>query len=405
MFIGVTFSFEVLQLLREIFTRNYNLLFISNIALCTAFYMIIAVFPPYALNDLQISQDKVGVVVGAFSLSALAVRPFVGKAIDKYNRLYVYLPSLALFVVCCLLYSIANNMTEVLFVRLLHGVAWSGITAGFMTIVADIVPVHLRGRGIGYAGLSMTFAMAFGPAIGLYVIDYTTYSQFFIVCMALSIIGLMLAFLLRLPKVERVQLPANAAENKGMFEKNVFGISFAYLMTGFAYASIVTFMVLHADNLGITQKGLFFLIFGLFVGICRPLSGRIMDTRSPTSLVVVGILSNVVCLVMLGLTDSVVLFLLSGVFGGIGVGILFPTYTTMGMNIVPASRRGAANSTIFSAMDIGIAFGSMALGVVAKNYGYPAIYFLSAFLMLLPLVWYFTMGRQKYVELVKIYKK
>ncbi len=389
---------------REIFTRNYNLLFAGNLLLCIAFYMIIAVFPPYAVNDLKIDTSDVGLVIGVFSVSAVMIRPFLGKAVDKYNRLVVFLPALVLFVICCFLYSEVTSMTGVIITRLLHGIAWSGMTTAYMTIVTDIVPMRYRGRGIGYAGLSMTIAMAIGPAIGLYLLEFMDYHQFFLTCTGLSACALVTALMLRLPKVEKIT-PAEQEKKGALFEKKVLGITFAFLMTGFSYASIVTYIVLHAETLGITQTGLFFLILGLAVGFSRPITGKVMDTRSPTVLLVVGITGNIICSLMLAFTDTTSMFLLAGFFGGLSTGILFPTYSTMGMNSVPPHRRGASNATLFSGMDVGIASGSIIHGMVANKFGFPSIYMLAAIAMLLPLVWYFTKGRKQYEELSSLYKK
>jgi MFS family permease len=96
--------------------------------------------------------------------------------------------------------------------------------------------------------------------------------------------------------------------------------------------------------------------------------------------------------------------MMSGMVLGFGNGIIMPTVQTMAMNMVPIERRGAANATFFSSVDLGIGAGSIALGYVAEYYGISMMFFICGIIILFPLMFYFLFVRNhyhKHVELLK----
>jgi MFS family permease len=61
-------------------------------------------------------------------------------------------------------------------------------------------------------------------------------------------------------------------------------------------------------------------------------------------------------------------FYLAALILGFGNGVVWPTFQAMVNNIVPSNRRGAANSTLFIAMDLGMGLGMMIAGVISEKY-------------------------------------
>ena len=61
-------------------------------------------------------------------------------------------------------------------------------------------------------------------------------------------------------------------------------------------------------------------------------------------------------------------FYLAAVILGFGNGVVFPTFQTMTNNMVAAGRRGAASSTLFIAVDIGMGLGMILVGLVSQYF-------------------------------------
>jgi predicted MFS family arabinose efflux permease len=82
---------------------------------------------------------------------------------------------------------------------------------------------------------------------------------------------------------------------------------------------------------------------------------------------------------------------------GIGFGMIWPTLMAMIVNMVPPHRRGVANSTYFSALDLGIGCGSIALGILANNTSTGTMYLVCAFILVIPIFIYFTYANKSYL--------
>ena len=81
---------------------------------------------------------------------------------------------------------------------------------------------------------------------------------------------------------------------------------------------------------------------------------------------------------------------------GLGSGIVFPVFQSMVNNLVPAHRRGAANSTLFSGLDLGIGLGMLITGFLAFTIGLPHTYLIYAALNMVALLYFLGISLPHY---------
>jgi len=79
------------------------------------------------------------------------------------------------------------------------------------------------------------------------------------------------------------------------------------------------------------------------------------------------------------------------VFIGIGYGTLFPCLQTVAIQTVNKQRMGHAISTFFTLFDLGLALGSVLMGILIAWMGFQLTYLLCAVLVLLTLLLYKAM--------------
>jgi len=65
------------QTIRKIFTREFILGIFSQFVFISVFYILIPTLPIYLLRSGS-QEAEIGVLIGVFFVSALALRPFVG---------------------------------------------------------------------------------------------------------------------------------------------------------------------------------------------------------------------------------------------------------------------------------------------------------------------------------------
>ncbi len=355
--------------------------------------MLMPVLPVYAVHNLNISNDIVGLIVGVFAFSAVLVRPFAGILVDNIGRMAIYIPALIIFALCSLGYAFAASIIGLLLFRIFHGVAWSGVSTANSAIVADIVPISVRGQGMGYFGLSMTIAMALGPALGVYLIDKLSYFNIFIICSSISFTALFVSIFVRPPKYEIKKIKLSITS---LFEKRVLGLSLIQYFYGFASSSVMTFAVLHGVDRNIAGIGYYYLIFAIFVSIVRTFGGKILDKKGPALFLYSGHLIYMLGCLLLAFSYSSVPFLISAALTGFGAGLIMPTLMMMMVNLVTPNRRGAASATVLSAMDIGVGTGAISMGYVAHIFGYDGMYIFAAIVFIIPLLWFFFYEQAHY---------
>lgn len=386
----------------KVFTRDFIIHSLSYLLLTTAFYFLLPTLPIYVVRDLGEDTSMVGYITGFYALSALIIRPFAGYALDSYGRKPIYLGSLFFFTLLMIGYVFAGNFLLLIIIRLLHGLSWGALTTGGSTIVADIVPESKRGQGIGYFGLSITLSMALGPVLGLWILDFDNFNRLFIASCGVALLAFVLALAIRYPKVK---LRKTKLSWDSILEKSVLHIALVMVIVAIPYAGIMTFIPLLSEEIGIANGGFFFLAYALGVSLLRPIAGKIMDIQGPKLIMVVSFFLSILGLIIISYSSNLSWFLSGALILGLGNGILMPTLQTMIINMVRPERRGVANSTFFSSIDLGIGVGSVILGYLAAYTSLSFLFLFSGILLLFPMMYFFIFAVKDYHRSVEIISK
>ncbi len=355
----------------KIFNLPFTRLFIANIMIVTAFYMLMPTLPIYITRDLHIDEKSVGLILGIFSISSLFIRPLVGIWLDRIGRKIIYIPGVIIFGFCVGGYILAYSFLTIMFIRVIHGMSWAAITTSNSTMIADIVPKKYRGSAIGFFSLSISTGMAIGPAAGVFLMEHISFRNICITGVILVALSLLSSYSIKLPPLVKDKTKITI---KTLYELKVMPIALMYLLYGASYSAATIFSSLHGLDLKVKHLWLFFVILAVFMGIFRPYVGKLVDRTGPGKTLYMGFTLLVLGLIMLGLANNSILFHLSAVLLGIATGFIMPTCMTMVINIVPPTRRGAATATFYTAFDIGIGVGVMIQGYLIDHIGYEAMY-------------------------------
>jgi len=341
------------------------------------YYAILSALPLYLVNDLHASEMQVGLVVGAYTIASVLVRPFSGFALDRFGRRSVFLIALVVYSFLFAGYLVALSITAILMIRFAQGLTWGFTTVSGSTVAADIVPVTKRGQGIGYFALSTTLGMSVGPLIGLFICQQWNFMVVFVAACIISLASLACAWVIHMRKRfivgKRIKMQWNA-----LFDKNSVRPSANVFITMIAYGGLLSFIALYGQELGVRNASLYFLIFSVGIAIARLTSGKEFDRHGPRRIITVCIILLIVGFPVLALAENAVLYFVSAVIIGFGNGVIFPTFQSMVNNLADASHRGAANSTLFTAVDLGMGLGMVMAGLIAQKVSLSAIFWINA---------------------------
>jgi EmrB/QacA subfamily drug resistance transporter len=172
---------------------------------------ILATALPVIAGDLG-SIGDVSWVVTAYVVAAAATTPLWGKLGDRHGRKLLLEASLVTFVSASALCAAAQDITQLIVLRLIQGAAAGGLMTLAMASVGDLVAPRERGRYQGYIAATFAVATVVGPLLGGVLVDHASWRWVFLVNLPLGAAALA-GLILRLPapRVERSERPLDAA--------------------------------------------------------------------------------------------------------------------------------------------------------------------------------------------------
>lgn len=348
----------------------------------------------------HIGGDKasVGIIIGAFTLSALLFRPLFGNLTDNKSRRMVLILGIVILAFVSLMYNLAYTVGILIFLRFLQGIGLSAETTALGTIISDIVPHSRLGEGLGFSSIAATIATGLGPVLGLYLIGHYNYNVFFTFTFVFGIIALTISLLINYEKKEKkltkiatdnekvIKLKLNACnklkkdtkKKAAIFEKTAIPSAAVVFFMMLTFSSVLTFVPSYAASRGIKDIGLFFTVYAVAFLVSRLITGKLSDRYGAFIVILPGMLLLILSFIILAFATTLSGFLIAGSLYGFGFSCTQPTLNSLAVASCPSDRRGAANATFFSAMDIGYCVGAIVWGMISQKLGFTYAYLASA---------------------------
>ena len=375
----------------QLWNKSFILCLANNLFLFVFYFAQTTILPIYILQDLHGSLAQAGLAMTLFMASSIAVRPFSGLIIEKFGRKKTFFVSEFLFCLFSIAYIFADNLEVLLWLRFLHGIWFSILTTVTVPIANEFIPDSRRGEGMGYFVMSVNLGIVLGPLIGLSLIQPLSYAVVATILAAIVCLGFVFCFLIpvqaetsTMQKMQKKQLSIH-----DFVEKKALPVSIMAMMVSFAYASLMSFISTYCASTNLlAYASLFFIVFAISMMSLRPLTGKIYDRKGPSYVIYPALVLFAVGLILLSQINSLIGFMLAAIFIGMGFGSVQPCLQTLAIQRAAPQRIGHATSTFFTFYDLGIAFGSILLGILITAQGYSMSYILCAVIVLLSLLFY-----------------
>lgn len=361
----------------KMWNRDFILLTLSNFFMCITYYALIAALPVYLVSELQAGKSQVGLVLAAYTIASVISRPFAGFALDRFGRRTIFLIALVLYTSLFAGYLLAFSIVALMALRFAQGLTWGFTTISGSTIAVDIIPQAQRGEGIGYFSLSTTLGMSVGPIVGAMIIHHGGYAELFFAALFISLASLVFAYAIRFPQKLNGKKEIKLSVETLFHEKSVLpSLNLLVIMT--TYGALLSFIALFGREIGIENTSLFFLIFAIGIATSRVTSGKTFDKKGPRGILTFCLALMIIGFPLLALVRNPVAFYTSALIIGFGIGVVFPTFQTIVNNLASDENRGAANSTLYTALDIGMGLGMVISGIIAQYLSISAVFLISS---------------------------
>ncbi|WP_180177886.1 MFS transporter [Acinetobacter sp. YH01005] len=372
----------------SLWNKSFVFCLCNNLFLFSYYFALLTILPIYIMKELGGSIQQAGMALTLFLVSSIAIRPFSGMIIERFGKANSVRISGFIFVVFALSYLWIDSMWSLLVIRFLHGFWFSILTTVNVPIVNDYIPDHRKGEGMGYFVMSTNLGVVIGPFLALSMIQFSSFSTLFAVLALLVAVGYIFTWLVQIQEYVQHKSSDQASQSaaiqwRDVIETRVLAISFVALLTAFAYSSVMSFITAYAELKHLlAYTSIFFIVFAVSMLLVRPWVGKVYDRKGPSAVIYPSFICFAIGLVVVSfLTNQWVLWI-SAVFMGIGYGSVFPCLQTVAIQTVEKARMGHAISTFFALFDIGLAVGSVIMGVLIAYFGFQATYLFCAVMVL-----------------------
>lgn len=345
-----------------IWSAPYVALMVTNFFQSMAAFMTNTTLPLY-LDALGAATSMVGIVVGAFAITALLIRPVAGPAFDSFSRKRLLLVAQTLIAVSLVGYGLVGSIPGLFCVRLLHGIGIGCFGPLAMSLVSEFLPVSRLASGISIYALAQSFAQVIGPAVGLWLAEVVGFSNAYLISAASVLVAMVGVFTVKEPSRER--LPYRFSLDR-MFAREAVGKAAVLCLFSIAFAGMTSYLVLYGSLLGIEGMGTYFMVYALCLVGTRPLFGKMADRFGAARVLAVGAVFFAISYVMLWQVRDFAGFIAVAVVASAGFGACVPLIQSMALGAVPPERRGAATNTTFTGMDVGMLVGPATAGFVIE---------------------------------------
>lgn len=386
-----------------LWTKDFILVFIANLLLFFAFYMLIPVLPQYLLEKMDTSGSVAGIVLALYTISALLIRPFSGFLVDMFSRKPLYLICYGFFCFIFAGYVVAGTLVLFILMRILHGLAFGMSTVSGSTVAVDIMTSERRGEGIGYYGMASSIAMATGPVFGLWIHGHYSYDALFLTAFLSSFIGLICIFLIK--PIKKMKLEADAKQpislDRFVLVKALPCVALLFL-TGVGYGAVLNYVGLFSDMVDYkADAGVFFIILSIGIFLTRIFSSKLINKGKIVMLTKLGSIFLLLAFILFAICSNSITYYLTAFLLGIGYGYINPVFQTMFINLAEHNQRGTANATYFTFWDMGIGIGTVIGGVVIEKLNFGWLYAICSVAILLGII-YFSIYSASYYQKNKL---
>ena len=359
----------------RLFTGPFVALAIADLAYFTSAGVLILATPLFARGPLGADPVGIGIAVGAFSVTALAFRPWSGRESDRRGRRPLLIAGATLAAAAILAHLVVTDLVVLVVLRLVLGVAEALFFVAGFAMLADLAPQGREGEALSFNSLALYLGIAFGPLLGETLHGIGGFPLVWIGAAALA--GLAALLSLRLPMTRP---PSDVEPGPMVFiHRGVLRPS-AGLFTGVAaVAGFLAFVAIYGrDDLAMSNTGPVLLVYGLIVVGCRIIFAKLPDRVAPFKLA-----SAALALIAAGMAVTGLVTTVPGLFVGaamlaFGIAFVTPAFFAAIARGLDPSERGAAFGTVSIFLDLAFGGGPVVLGLIVGAASIPTAFLVTA---------------------------
>lgn len=366
---------------------------------------ILNVFIPLHGHDLGASNTTIGIVMGAYMLTAMVFRPWAGQIIARIGPIRILRFILVINAVALILYGF-TDLKGYFIARVIQGVCTAFFSMSIQLGIIDTLPEKHRSEGVSLYSLFSTIPNLVGPMIAVQLWSFDYMSLFASVMLIIALSTAFFGYIATRKErdsttTEQVEpLPFNAITVFGQLFTNrvLFKSGLIMVMTSIVFGAVSTFIPLYIVKAAFGNAAVFLTIQAVTVVVARfvlrkhiPSDGQWHPRFMVTTLMLLCIAAGIVAL---GPYVSVILFYSSAVMIGTTQALVYPTLTSYLSFALPRAGRNMLLGLFIACADLGISLGGAVMGPVSDGVGFMWMYVICSVLVLAMVIYSFMPQRK-----------
>jgi len=349
----------------SLFTPAFVTVALAELAYFTADGMLLPALPRYVEGPLGRGNIAVGIVIGAFSVSAFFLRPLAGVMADRRGRRLLMMVGATVFAISVAGYFFATSVEVLVAMRLLTGAGEAFFFVAALAANVDLAPPERRGEAFSFASLALYLGLGAGPFLSESLIDHLGYDAVWFGAIGLAAIAVGLAMVL--PSM--TPAASDRPEHHRLIHPAGLLPGLVLAATIWGMAGFLTFVPLYALDLGMGGASLVLGLFSGIVVVIRSAGARIPDRLGAGRSTRIALVLTTIGLAVIGIWRTPSGLVLGAAILGVGIALFTPALFALAVEGIPANERGAVMGTTSAFLDVGLGLGPTTLGFVAAGFG------------------------------------
>lgn len=374
-------------------SRANTFLRLSTLFHFLAMGVFLSGLPLLLTRELDSTKAAVGFAVGSFSLTAVATRPFVGRAVDRRGRKAFLVGAPILIAASAAGLLVAGFYAAVVALRLAQGAAGSAYYTSAATVANDLATPEQRADAISKFSLFLYAGFSIGPALGEWLIIERGFPWAWLTAMVFAVTAA--TFASRVPETRVEDEEDDGLRRRRLLHPAALGPGLVLMTVAVGYSAIGSFAPIYARSIGMSSSGVLYVTFAMSIFVVRLVSGRLADRYGRIAVSFPGLLAGAAGMALLALVQEPAAAVAGVALFGSAHAMAFPALMALAVDRAPDRERGEVLGSFTACFDVGAASGATLVGAVADRAGFEAGWLVPAALCLLGAAGLFGMGRRE----------
>lgn len=340
---------------------------------------------PLLILDRGGDAALVGLVGAVYAIPSLAMRPLIGRRIDRIGHGAIHQIGGVLLVLAPIGFLVSSTVV-LPFARFAQGLGWAMYGTANNVVLVRLAPAAKRGQASSYFNVMWALGLLCGPPVGLALYADVGREAPFLVASAFAAAGLVAATVLRrmVPAVRATPAADPSPRGERAPSSRLQGVA-GRLVEGSAVPTMVilaafmagqslflAFAPVYARAIGEPDSVLaaYYPMYGVILVAGQLLTGRVSDRFGRRRTIIAGSGLGTAGLLIAVLGASWPFFSIGAGCFALGAAIVNPAIAAATIDRVPAGRAGVGMATFSMGFALASGLGGAVWGILIAAYGF-----------------------------------